>query len=87
MMGLTPEKINLKGGCQMATQMYQTDPMIEQWHHNFEQVQRLWADWCVENATRFDSATEAWAAFIKEYQHQTCQPGNTSGWQEPRLFI
>jgi len=70
----------------MATQKYQVDPMIEQWHYNFEQVQQLWADWCVHNATRFDTAAEAWGAFIKEYQQQTSNYGNASGWPESRLF-
>ncbi|GAB4448877.1 MAG: hypothetical protein Kow0031_31380 [Anaerolineae bacterium] len=71
----------------MAAQGYQNDPTIEQWHHNFEQVQRLWADWCIENAARFDSAAEAWGVFIKEYQQQISQPGNGSGCPEARLFI
>jgi hypothetical protein len=87
MIELTPEKNNLKGGCRMSAQKYQVDPTIEQWHHNFDEVQKLWAEWCAINATRFDTAVEAWGAFIKEYQQQTSYSGNASAWPGTRLSI
>lgn len=71
----------------MSAQTYQVDPNIEKWHSDFDRVQKLWAEWCALNATRFDTAIEAWGVFIKEYQQQTCQPGKTSGWPGTRLSI
>lgn len=49
---------------------FELDPKIERWHQDFEKMKRNWADWCVKNATNYDSATQAWGAFIREHQQQ-----------------
>ena len=50
----------------MAAQGNLIDPTIEQWHHNFEQIAESWKVWCEENATRFDTASQAWRVFVEQ---------------------
>jgi hypothetical protein len=52
----------------MTVNGFAVDPKIEQWHHDFEQLKRNWAEWCVRNATKYDSASHAWSAFVREQQ-------------------
>ena len=50
----------------VAAQTNIVDPVIEQWHHNFEQVTEAWKAWCEENATRHDTASQAWRVFVEQ---------------------
>ena len=69
----------------MGGQEYKIDPIIEKWHYDFDQMQQLWSEWCDQNATKYASASQAWAAFIRECQQQSlkhnsvfCRPNSES---------
>jgi hypothetical protein len=42
------------------------DTNIERWHCDFERLNESWALWCEENATKYNTASQAWSAFIDE---------------------
>jgi hypothetical protein len=50
----------------MTAQTNIVDPVIEQWHHNFERVAEAWKAWCEENAVRYDTASQAWRVFVEQ---------------------
>lgn len=50
----------------MAYNKFPIDPKIERWHQDFDKLQHIWAVWCVQNATRYATASQAWNAFVAE---------------------
>jgi len=44
---------------------------ISQWHRQFKQVKQDWAIWLGDNATRFQTAEDAWSAFKAQQQRNS----------------
>ena len=56
----------------MIAQTSEIDQKIEQWHRTFEELRQTWNEWCSKNAVNYDSASEAWGAFVDEQRkHQS----------------